>query len=100
MALPASGRMDPRPKGGGLVTDNHEGMHGGEFETSILLHVAPELVRAGFEEDDFVASDRTPLHITGVAGYFGPVLSAARRSPTPRRAAWSWRISRRPRPLI
>ena len=56
-------------KAGGLVTDSHEDMHGGELETSILLHVAPELVRAGFEEDDFVASDRTHLHITGVAGY-------------------------------
>jgi creatinine amidohydrolase len=56
-------------KAGGLVTDNHEDMHGGELETSILLHVAPELVRAGFEEDDFVAPDRTHLHITGVAGY-------------------------------
>jgi creatinine amidohydrolase len=31
-------------KVGGLVTSNHEDMHGGELETSILLHVAPDLV--------------------------------------------------------
>jgi len=56
-------------KAGGLVTDSHEDMHGGELETSILLHVAPELVRSGFDEEDFVAPDRTHLHIQGVAGY-------------------------------
>jgi len=56
-------------KAGGLVTDNHEDMHGGELETSILLYVAPALVREGFEQDDFVAPDRTHLHISGVAGY-------------------------------
>lgn len=56
-------------KAGGLVTDSHEDMHGGELETSILLHVAPEVVRAGFQDDDFVSPDRTHLHIIGVAGY-------------------------------
>jgi creatinine amidohydrolase len=56
-------------KAGGLVTDHHEDMHGGELETSILLHVAPERVRPGYEEADFVAPDRTHLHIVGTAGY-------------------------------
>ena len=56
-------------KAGGLVTDNHEDMHGGELETSILLHVAPEMVRAGYEDADFVVPERTHLHIVGVAGY-------------------------------
>lgn len=56
-------------KAGGLVTDSHEDMHGGELETSILLHVAPDLVRAGYEDEDFVAPDRAHLHIVGVAGY-------------------------------
>ena len=27
-------------------------MHGGELETSILLNVTPELVRAGYSESD------------------------------------------------
>jgi creatinine amidohydrolase len=55
-------------KAGGLVTDNHEDMHGGELETSILLHVAPELVRPGYEDADFVVPDRPHLHIVGMAG--------------------------------
>ena len=32
----------------GLATSNHEDMHAGELETSILLHAHPELVRDGF----------------------------------------------------
>jgi creatinine amidohydrolase len=54
-------------KAGGLVTANHEDMHGGELETSILLHVAPDQVRAG--ADDWVAPERTHLHQLGVGGY-------------------------------
>ncbi len=54
-------------KAGGLTTSNHEDMHGGELETSILLHVAPELVRG--DADDWVAPERTHLHQIGVAGY-------------------------------
>lgn len=56
-------------KAGGLVTDNHEDMHGGEIETSILLHVAPEVVRPGYEDDDHVASERPHLLTLGMAGY-------------------------------
>ena len=54
-------------KAGGLTTSNHEDMHGGELETSILLHVSPELVRGG--ANDWVAPERTHLHQIGVAGY-------------------------------
>jgi len=54
-------------KSGGLVTSNHEDMHGGELETSILLHVAPGQVRGGAE--DWVAAERTHLHQLGVGGY-------------------------------
>lgn len=53
----------------GMVTDNHEDMHGGELETSVVLHVAPELVRDAYQDDDWIASERTHLHITGMAGY-------------------------------
>jgi creatinine amidohydrolase len=56
-------------KAAGMVTDGHEDMHGGELETSILLHVAPELVREGYQDEDWVASERTHLHMTGMAGY-------------------------------
>jgi creatinine amidohydrolase len=54
-------------KAGGLVTSNHEDMHGGELETSILLHVSPHLVRD--DAQDWVAPDRTHLHQLGMAGY-------------------------------
>jgi creatinine amidohydrolase len=56
-------------KAAGMVTDSHEDMHGGELETSILLHVVPELVREGYQDEDWVASERTHLHITGMSGY-------------------------------
>jgi creatinine amidohydrolase len=56
-------------KAGGLVTGNHEDMHGGELETSILLHVAPQQVRQGFEDQDHVVSERAHMHILGMAGY-------------------------------
>lgn len=56
-------------KAAGMVTDSHQDMHGGELETSLLLHVAPELVRPGFEADDWVAPERTHLHVRGMAGY-------------------------------
>jgi creatinine amidohydrolase len=54
-------------KVGGLVTSNHEDMHGGELETSILLHAAPDQVRDG--ADDWVAPERTHLHEIGVGEY-------------------------------
>lgn len=54
-------------KVGGLVTSNHEDMHGGELETSILLHVGPDQVRGS--ADDWVAPERTHLHQVGMAGY-------------------------------
>jgi creatinine amidohydrolase len=56
-------------KAAGLVTGNHEDMHGGELETSILLHVAPDHVRPGFDGEDRIASERTHLHILGMTGY-------------------------------
>lgn len=56
-------------KAGGLLTDHHEDMHGGELETSILLAAAPETVRPAFENEDHVAAERTHLHIVGMEGY-------------------------------
>jgi creatinine amidohydrolase len=40
----------------GLTTSNHEDMHAGELETSILLHVNPELVRDGYQAADWTAA--------------------------------------------
>lgn len=53
----------------GLDTTDHEDMHAGELETSILLHAAPELVREGFESADHLADDRRDLLTAGMTAY-------------------------------
>ena len=53
----------------GLATSNHEDMHAGEFETSILLHAHPELVRDGYQAADWTADDRRHLLTTGMGEY-------------------------------
>jgi creatinine amidohydrolase len=52
-----------------MTTSNHEDMHGGELETSILLHAYPEVVRTGYETADHIADDRTGLLTLGMAHY-------------------------------
>ncbi len=70
MALfPHRDDWDHARKAGGLVTGLHEDMHGGELETSILLAVAAETVRPGYEDADHVVGERTHLHLLGMAGY-------------------------------
>lgn len=70
MALfPHRDDWDAARKAGGLVTSTTEDMHGGELETSLLLHVAPEVVRLDALGDDEVVAERTHLHMRGVAGY-------------------------------
>lgn len=53
----------------GMATDNHEDMHAGELETSLLLHVAPELVRPGNETADWAADNRPHLLTFGMGAY-------------------------------
>lgn len=53
----------------GVQTDNHEDMHAGEAETSILLSEAPDLVRPSYRDADFIADDRRHLLTIGVMGY-------------------------------
>lgn len=53
----------------GLATSNHEDMHAGELETSILLHAHPELVRDGYQAADWTADDRRYLLTTGMVKY-------------------------------
>jgi creatinine amidohydrolase len=52
-----------------LSTPHHEDMHAGELETSILLHVHPELVRHGYQAADWIADDRRHLLTTGMGEY-------------------------------
>ncbi len=70
MALFPSGRdwADAR-QSARLVTSNHEDMHVGELETSILLHAHPELVRDGYHAADWVADDRRRLLTTRMREY-------------------------------
>lgn len=60
----AKARVDAR-----METSNHEDMHAGELETSILLQVAPELLRPGYEQSDHSADDRRFLNTLGIAAY-------------------------------
>lgn len=52
-----------------MTTSNHEDMHAGELETSILLHAYPEMVRAGYETADHIADDRAGLLTLGMERY-------------------------------
>lgn len=53
----------------GMVTTHHDDMHGGELETSILLHAHPEVVRDTYTNADHQANHRPHLLVTGVAAY-------------------------------
>jgi len=53
----------------GMETTNHDDMHAGELETSILLATYPDLVRPGNETADWLADDRPYLLTLGMAGY-------------------------------
>jgi creatinine amidohydrolase len=52
----------------GLASSAHDDMHAGEIETSILLQIAPELVRDGNETADHHA-ERPHLLIHGMTAY-------------------------------
>ena len=52
-----------------LETTDHEDMHAGELETSVLLHAAPDLVREGFQAADHLADDRRDLLTSGMSAY-------------------------------
>lgn len=52
-----------------MVSTVSEDMHGGEWETSILLHVMPEVVRSTYTQNDHDAPKRPHLLVTGMRGY-------------------------------
>jgi creatinine amidohydrolase len=53
----------------GMETTASEDMHGGEWETSILLHSHPHLVRPAYPQNDHDAPHRPHLLITGIRAY-------------------------------
>ena len=52
-----------------MVSSNSEDMHGGEWETSILLHEYPDLVRPTYTQNDHDAPERPHLLIVGMDAY-------------------------------
>lgn len=70
MALfPARDNWQTARNAAGLVSTMHEDMHGGEAETSILLHSSPELVHEGYRTRDHIANDRRHMLTVGVHAY-------------------------------
>jgi len=70
MALfPAKEDWKDARRAAGLATSDHEDMHAGELETSILLYASPELVRDGWQHADWLADDRRDLLTTGIRAY-------------------------------
>jgi creatinine amidohydrolase len=53
----------------GMETTTSEDMHGGEWETSILLHSHTHLVRSTYSQNDHDAPQRPHLLITGIRAY-------------------------------
>ncbi|MEU5159660.1 creatininase family protein [Streptomyces sp. NPDC020875] len=69
MALfPRPEDWDAAREAAGLLTTAHEDMHAGEIETSLLLHLHPELVRDGYQDADHLA-DRPHLLVHGLRPY-------------------------------
>ena len=52
-----------------LNTSDHEDMHAGELEASILLHTYPEIVREGYETGDHIANERPAFLTVGMREY-------------------------------
>jgi creatinine amidohydrolase len=53
----------------GIETSADSDMHGGELETSVLLHAHPDMVKPGYETSDHLADDRRHLLTLGMAPY-------------------------------
>jgi creatinine amidohydrolase len=70
MALyPSSEDWTDARRAAGVVTSNHEDMHGGEAETSILLAISPDVVRPSYRDADFTVDERRHLLTVGIRAY-------------------------------
>ena len=52
-----------------MTSDQHDDMHAGELETSILLAAFPEYLRDGWENDDHTHDDRRHLPTLSMTAY-------------------------------
>lgn len=69
LVYPQRQDMEHARAAAGLQTSIHDDMHGGEFETSLLMHAKPAVVRASAADADEDAPDRPHLLLLGMAGY-------------------------------
>jgi len=53
----------------GITSSNHDDMHAGELETSILLGAYPDYLREGWVSADHTATDRRYLTTLGIDAY-------------------------------
>jgi creatinine amidohydrolase len=53
----------------GISSNNHDDMHAGELETSVLLAAHSSYVRDGWQRHDHITSDRRYLTTVGVGAY-------------------------------
>jgi creatinine amidohydrolase len=53
----------------GITSSNHDDMHAGELETSILLAAYPSYLRDGWQTTDHTATDRRYLTTLGIEAY-------------------------------
>jgi creatinine amidohydrolase len=67
--FPAKDDWKEARRTGHLATTDHEDMHAGELETSILLHSNPELVQDSYHSADWIADDRRHLLTAGMRKY-------------------------------
>lgn len=67
--FPGRGDFQLARERAGMETTTSEDMHGGEWETSILLHSHPDLVRATYSQNDHDVPRRPHLLITGIRAY-------------------------------
>lgn len=70
----------------GIESSNHDDMHGGELETSILLHAVPDLVRPSYVDADHETSDRPYLLLLGMKGYTDTGIIGYPSAATPEKA--------------
>lgn len=69
LIFPDSSDWNSARQAAGLATTAHDDMHGGEAETSILLHYAPASVGPDWQTADHDASQRPDLLLLGMQEY-------------------------------
>lgn len=67
--FPGRHDWDAARRAAGMSTTGHDDMHGGELETSLLLHARPDLVGDSYRTADHQAGNRPHLLVGGMTEY-------------------------------